>query len=186
MRTVLGLDLNGLWDFAAEGDGEIEVGLKDLGIRGLIIRLVGDQESVGVLRRWVGGLQAALAPHGRGPGWGQIGAEENRVFWADVLAALTFDALTKEQSEAVAAFLDAFIEEPTAAHVTVPDAPSFDEAARDRLLRLLSRTRRLRATLLWRPIAAILGWLEEPSDRRGFQPIQGQRIGVLSVMGNGL
>ena len=29
--------------------------------------------------RWVGGKQAQLAPHGRGPGWGDIGNEKLRI-----------------------------------------------------------------------------------------------------------
>lgn len=187
MRTALGFDLNGLWDFVAEGDGENPLVMKDLGIRGSIIRLAADHAEKDKPHRWIGGAQAALAPHGRGPGWGkEIGAVENRVFWADVLNAIVLDSLTRSQAEAVSVFLDALIDEPSSAHVAVPDAVSFDEPARDRLLRLLSQTRRLRATLLWRPIAAILGWTEEPADRLGFLPAPDMRIGVLSLMGGGI
>lgn len=187
MKSALGFDLNGLWDFVAEGDGENEPVLKDLGIRGSMVRLATDQAGTGKPNRWIGGPQAALAPHGRGSGWGkEIGAAENRVFWTDVLNAIASDTLTPAQSEAVNVFLDGLVDEPSSAHVAVPDAWSFDEPARDRLLRLLSQTRRLRATLLWRPIAGILGWLEEPLDRRGFQPAPGMRIGVLSLMSGGI
>ncbi len=187
MRNALGFDLNGLWDFATEGDGENEPILKDLGIRGSIVRLVAGQNVEVGTYRWIGGLQAALAPHGRGPGWGrEIGGAENRIFWADVLKAIASDCLTQEQAEAVTMFLDGLVEEPSSVHVAVPDAASFDEPARDRLLRLLSQTRRLRSTLLWRPIAAILGWLEEPIDHRGFQPEPDMRIGVLSLMSGGI
>lgn len=187
MRNALGFDLNGLWDFATEGDGENEPVLKDLGVRGSIVRLAAGQNVEAGACRWIGGLQAALAPHGRGPGWGrEIGAAENRVFWADVFDAIASDCLTKEQTEAVTMFLDGLVEEPCSAHVAVPDAASFDEPARDRLLRLLSQTRRLRSTLLWRPIAAILGWLEEPVDHRGFEPEPDMRIGVLSLMSGGI
>lgn len=187
MKTALGFDLNGLWDFVAEGDGDGEPILKDLGIRGSIIRLAADQPDTERPHRWIGGLQAALAPHGRGGGWGrEIGAAESRVFWTDVLNAIASNTLTPAQSEAVSVFLDGLVDEPTSAHVAVPDAGSFDEPARDRLLRLLSQARRLRATLLWRPIAAILGWLEEPVDRRSFQPAPSMRIGVLSLMGGGI
>lgn len=187
MKVALGLDLNGLWDFAAESDGEVDRILKDLGIRGSIVRLTGTHGGLTRSHRWIGGLQAALAPHGRGPGWGrEIGAKENRVFWADVLDAIASDSLTREQAEAATTFLDSLIEEPCSAHVAVPDAESFNESARDRLLRLLSQTRRLRATLLWRPIAAIMGLLDERADNRRFQPEQDLRIGVLSLMGGGL
>ncbi len=186
MTTAFGFDLNGLWDFAAASDGEPDSKpvLKDLGIRGSIIRLASGKAKAA---RWIGGPQAALAPHGRGPGWGEeIGGAENRVFWADVLNAVAADALTDTQAEAVRVFLDGLVDRPSTAHVAVPDAGSFDEHARDRLLRLLSRTRRLRATLLWRPIAAILGWLEAPADSRHFQPSPDMRIGVLSLMGGGI
>lgn len=191
MKPALGFDLNGLWDFVAEGDSDRdhdnETILKDLGIRGSIIRLAADHEHTDRPHRWIGGPQAALAPHGRGSGWGkEIGAAENRVFWTDVLNAIASDTLTSVQSEAVTVFLDGLVDEPSVAHVAVPDAGSFDESARDRLLRLLSRTRRLRSTLLWRPIAAILGWLEDPAGRGGLQPAPDMRIGVLSLMSGGM
>lgn len=180
MWTALGFDLNGLWDLAVKGDGEGEPVPKDLGIHGSIIRLAIDQT------KWVGGVQAALAPHGRGGGWGPIGEGENRVFWADVLKNVASGPLTEQQAEAVISFFNTFVEESTDAHIAVPDAPSFDEPARDRLIRLLFQSRHVRATLLWRPVAAVLGWLEEPADSRGFQPETDMRIGVLSVMGDGI
>lgn len=181
MSASLGFDLNGLWDFVAEGDGESDTLLKNLGVRGSIVRLQAEQN------RWVGGAQVALAPHGKGLGWGQIGAAENRIFLNDVLDRLAEDDAEATQAAAFGGFLEEQTKHADGAVFAVPDISNFDEAARDRLLRLLRHASRLRSTtLLWRPIAAILGWIKASAHARTFQPSEGLRIAVLSLMGSGI
>lgn len=62
-----------------------------------------------------------------------------------------------KQQDAVVCFLDRLVTQRGTGHVAVPDSMSFDEAERDRLVRVLSGTRYLHASLLWRSIAATLG-----------------------------
>ena len=181
MTLFLGLDLNGLWDFAAEGDENSSVVLKDLGIHGSLVRLMG----MGQIR-WVGGTQTAHAPHGKGAGWGRIGASDNRLFLKDILVQLTESDLKKEHADAFRSFLGDLARDTRSAVFAVPDVASFDEAARERLLRLLARSSRFRSILLWRPMAAVLGWLEGSAFRQGFPPSDGLRIAVLSLMGSGM
>ncbi len=180
MTALLGFDLNGLWDFVAEQERDSVMHLKDLGIHGSLVRLEMDPN------RWVGGQQAALAPHGKGDGWGQIGAKGNRIFLEKILGSLADGAPTGEHATAFESFLKTLAADAVEAVITVPDTPSFDEAARDRYLRLLQRAPRLRVTLLWRPVATLLGWLDEPTECRGFQPAHGMRIAVLSLMDKGI
>lgn len=180
MTSCLGFDLNGLWDFVADGDGVSDTLLKDLGIHGSLIRFLAEED------RWIGGAQAALAPHGKGSGWAKIGATENRIFLKEVLDTLARGLPGAAQSAAFQNFLEALAVDAGTAVFTVPDVPGFDEAARDRLLQLLARSGRLRSTLLWRPMAAVLGWLEEVTETQASHPSDGQRIAVISLMDTGI
>ena len=180
MTSFLGFDLNGLWDYVAEGDGISEILLKDLGIHGSFVRFLAEED------RWIGGAQAALAPHGKGQGWAKIGGAENRVFLEDVLSSLAQGPPEEAQAVAFQSYLEAVTADANAAVFAVPDIASFDEAARDRLLRLLARAPRLRSTLLWRPMAAVLGWIEESPEKRMIQLSAGMRVAVLSLMDSGI
>ncbi len=178
---LLGFDLNGLWDFAAEGEDHSEENLIELGVHSSIVRL----ESVDKVH-WVGGPQVARAPHGKGAGWGQIGAIENRIFVKNMLAELADGHLGKVHRSALKGFLEDLTRDARSAFFAVPDVASFDEGARDRYLQLLSHTTRLRPTLLWRPMAAVLGWLDAVQFDRAFAPSDGLRIAVLSLMPSGV
>jgi len=180
VTPLLGFDLNGLWDFVAESDEGHEAIVKDLGIHGSLVRPLADAG------RWIGGQQAALAPHGRGPGWGQIGAQGNRLFLLDLIHRFTTGNPSEEDSVAIQSFLETLVTNIAIGVFAVPDIPEYDEAVRDRFLHLLTRTPRLRSTLLWRPIAAMLGCLEYSSESRRFQPANGQSLAVLSLMDSGM
>lgn len=174
---LLGYDLNGLRDFTALGNESGERRITDLGIHGSLVRLAVDGD------RWMGGRQAALAPHGKGKGWGPIGDPANRVFVRDLLCGLSTGA-GDAHAEALVCLLDDFAGDAREAVFAVPDVPTFDEAARERLLSILDRSSKVRPTLLWRSIAAILGWLDEPFLSGGAQVREGMRVAVLSVMGD--
>jgi hypothetical protein len=180
MTSLLGLDLNGFWDFVAEGTDVGEVVLKDLGVHGSFIRIVVDPA------KWVGGSQAALAPHGKGPGWGKIGASENRISIQEMLDGLISAESRAEHVAAMSDVLASFADDVRSMVVAVPDVPTFDEAAQDRYLRLLRSSSRTRSSLLWRPMAAILGWLQDKATARGISLTDGMRLGILSFTGTGV
>ena len=68
--------------------------------------------------------------------------------------------------------------------VAVPDVPGFGEGARERLLRMMRDHSGLRPTLLWRPVAAVLGWLHDAQAQSA--PVDGKQVAVLSLMGSGV
>jgi len=165
MRRIVGLDLNGWRDFAARDWSPEDLEAKDDalriidgGIEGVAVRDLDD--------RWLGGPQAVLAPHGRGPGWGRIGAPARR----RPLAASLQAVLAGETGEAAATVLAASRALAVGAReivLAVADRPEMDERARAALLGATTlRGRRRR--LIWRPVATFLSALE-----RGVIPREG-------------
>ena len=176
MKPLAGLDLNGLWDWAAlhnEESGELL--LKDGGVNGSAVRLV-DKEC-----EFIVGPQTALAPHGRGEGWGELGAARYRIGIADCLDAVAEDAQTEEHSAALIALTNELVGEAPSLVAAVPDEQSFSEGARDRLLQTLRRTRSSAISLLWRPVAATLGWAADGSSPPD-GAVDGARVAILSIM----
>jgi hypothetical protein len=193
MRPAAGLDLNGLWDFAAVIDGEADDPqqrlLKDAGIDGAVIRLISDNS------RLIAGRQATTAPHGRGQGWtAPLGDADRRLRIADCLKAIrnaTADPLHQEALRAVVDQLAPDAGLAVFAVADVPDAEDADEDARDRLLSALRRASPARPTLLWRPIAAILAWLHADAASGtapavGERPRRGLRVAVVSMLRDGV
>src|ERR1700731_4708293 len=88
MRRISGLDVNGWKDVAARDWGleepeeqtELET-ILDGGLGSVAV-----QQTTG---EWIGGPQALLAPHGRGPGWGALGSAERRAPIAPLLEEFT-------------------------------------------------------------------------------------------------
>lgn len=182
MRPVVGVDLNGVRDAIAKHLGEQKSGEFDeneeidLGIRSSLIALRAQEG------RWLGGAQTAQAPHGRGAGWGAIGAESNRIDLLDLLNALAAGEPQPDMEKAVASALPDLIGDSELAVFAVPDAPNYDEAFRDRLLRILQSVVGLRPLLLWRPVAALLGWIAaSPAEARA-----SSSVAVLSLMADGV
>ncbi|MFZ1642155.1 MAG: hypothetical protein WAV07_12165 [Candidatus Contendobacter sp.] len=68
--------------------------------------------------------------------------------------------------------------------IAVPDTPAFDERARDRLLGGALRAG-VNASLLWRPVAALLGW-EETQSAADIRALHGQRACVLQLLPEGI
>lgn len=155
MRSAwTGLDLNGVRDFAArdwDPDSHLmlaEPHLVDGGAAGVAIR---DRDG-----RWIGGPQAALAPHGRGHGWGDIGHIDNRRLIVELLRGV-FDKVdvNDDGRAALGAAATSLTRGATHLVLTVPDLPAIDEAVQGRILGLFSARRRSRR-LLWRPVAIFL------------------------------
>ena len=64
MRSLIGVDLNGVNDRLGTFEEDGKEKCINLGVRGSMIRLEGQKD------RWLAGMQNEFAPHGRGPGWG--------------------------------------------------------------------------------------------------------------------
>ena len=179
MGALIGIDLNGIRDTLArcDGAGGAEPELVDLGVRSGFIRLQSGDDGV-----WLGGPQTELAPHGRGPGWGPIGVAEGRMDCLDILQEIQDGNPRDTTRQALGSALPGLLGKTDSAVFAVPDAPTYDEAFRDRFLGLLERVDGLRPLLLWRPVAALLGWMDtEPPEAR-----PGCRVAILSLMADGI
>jgi hypothetical protein len=154
-RRIVGLDLNGRFDLAARdwSEGEENEGLSKI----LILRGGTDATVVTTNdRRCVAGPLAALAPHGRGEGWGEIGARSRRRFLAHACDAVDLSPGAIEDLRAGADALARWSDEIIAA---VPDIEGFAEAEQGTMIGALTNQRR-RVRLLWRPVSIFLDLLE--------------------------
>lgn len=151
MRLV-GLDIAGWHDVAAR-DWDIdhadelgnELRIIDGGVGSVAVR---DKSE-----RWIGGPQAALAPHGLGKGWGELGGADRRVSIAECYDALILGR--DANRDAYAAALESLSRHAEEAILNVSDLPTTDEAARSRVLTTV-RGKLRRTRLLWRPVALFL------------------------------
>jgi hypothetical protein len=180
MRRMAGLELDGWLDYACRGwpaDGETasedDAELVEGNHASVIVSYQGTT---------IGGPQAVLSPIGRGGGWGAIGdpglrrsvAELWSVFlegnpapsWHADLRAAT-DALTRHAQDIV---------------FCIPDRLQMDEARQQAVLDALAGVKRPRVTLLWRPVAMLLGWLETA----GAQAREGMRVACLQQASDGI
>lgn len=178
MRRFVGYDLTGWRDIAArnwleqpgeetaEGSEQIVSG----GIGSVVVR-VGEAPGTDGL---IGGLQALRAPHGRGGGWGTVGAVDNRERVADLMV-VPGDHLAK-----ITAALRAMANPHDATAVlAIPDIGVFEEE-QEALLETLRRLRARRRLLVWRPVLACLVALD-----RGL--LEGaERVGIVSHDARGL
>jgi hypothetical protein len=119
-------------------------------------------------------MQALRAPHGRGPGWGEIGRLENRMQVTDLLRnPSAYQAEIASALEAMADSRSAF------AVLAVPDVPGFGENHQDALLNSMRKLRPRRSLLVWRPVLAILAALDLKL------PESAQLVGVVGHTGDG-
>ena len=183
MRALIGVDLNGAHDWLARfkdaGGQDSEEEILDLGVRGAMIRLRLRQPD---RRQWVADKQAETAPHGRGLGWGEIGKSENRLSFLEVLDGLRSGDADERVREALAVSLRSLVGDADRAVFAVPDIPACGEEFQDRLIDLLASATGRRPFLLWRPVAALLGYIRQHPDN--LQP--GDEVAVLSLMADGL
>ena len=176
MSGMAGFDVNGLWDWAAVRETETgEILFKDGGVNSAAIRLVEHPETLVV------GPQTVFAPHGRGPGWGMLGDAHSRIEISAALKALSVDAMEEDHEAALIALANELAADARFIVVAVTDDDSFNEGARDRFLHVLRRTRAPAVTLLWRTVAATLGWISQ-HERSSFAARGGLRVAVLSIL----
>jgi len=173
MRRLVGYDLNGWRDLAVRnwierpGDDPEEGGrhLVSGGVGGVVVS-VGEAPAGDA---FVGGVQALMAPHGRGGGWGPIGAAENRRRVIDLL-----DDPAANRPEIAVALRSMADPHGATAVLAIPDTGPYEEQ-QEALIAVLRRLRALRPLLVWRPVLACLSALE-----RGL--IDG--AGVVGVVGH--
>lgn len=149
-RRSVGLELNGCSDIAARdwsvsGEPLERVEYAAGGVESEAVKL----ETPGRGARWIGGPQAALAPHGRGQGWGALGAS---TFRKSLIGALRVPS-ESDNAHVVVAGVGALTRGADFVMLTVPDLPEFDEARQGALLKALAASRR-RVQLVWRSVAA--------------------------------
>ena len=125
MRSLIGVDLNGVNDRLGrlEEDGREEC--INLGVRSSIVRLTGQKE------RWLAGMQNEFAPHGRGPGWGGIGSGDNRVEMLKMLEVIRDSEPDERIRHAVTSSLPDLMGDSELAVFAVPDIPAYGEHFRD-------------------------------------------------------
>ncbi len=138
-------------------DGEETVGDEKEFVSGAVVHPAVVQTGENKERRWVGGAQAALAPHGRGGGWGDIGDRSRRKSVADLLS--------REDTPAVqlAAAISGLAFGARICAVSIDDHPARSEFLQERLLAAIAKGRLGRGLLVWRSVLSVLGCLSQES-----------------------
>jgi hypothetical protein len=168
MSTLVGIDLNGVLDCVAS--------LEQKNRYASVPPVVVTDTPQGTLT----GAEALLSPFGR-PGLAEtVGC---RVSVLELLRAL--DSADPEAPRQIGQHLHSLMpNENRAGVIAVPDIPTFNERARDRLLSGASQCG-VNASLLWRPVAALLGWGDDlnPKQLRG---LHRKRACVLQLLPEGI
>lgn len=182
MRKFSGYDLNGWCDRAARNwlvgpDGEEIIGDEEAFVSGAVVCPAVVQTGENKERRWVGGAQAALAPHGRGGGWGNIGDRSRRISVAELLS--------REETPAIqlAAALSGLAFGARICAVSIDDHPARSEFLQERLLAAISKGRLGRGLLVWRSVLSVLGCLSQ--DHPVFDAYNDLVVGVIGHVAEG-
>lgn len=175
---LVGYDLNGWRDYAAwsapaDDEDRSSTGGPQLtsgGVGGVVVKAF-DANGHHIQ---IGGMQAIRSPHGRGPGWGEVGAVDRRQAVADLLAA-PWDSEAKIEA-ALRGMVD-----PHGATVAmaIPDFSAY-ERQQEAFLRILGRLRPGRRLLVWRSVLCCLAALDRP------QVVADRLIGIISHDTRGL
>lgn len=194
---LAGIDLNGIHDYCMRSersdvpenrsesksketpDSDFKI---DGGAASVAVRIGGSGDA-----EVIAGPQAALAPHGRGPGWGEIGDKRRRIRIAEALSELEDPDVPPEgfYADAITAAVDTLAPDTDLAVFVIPDTDRFNERAQDKLLRILSRAAPRRMELLWRPIAVCLGLRDEIKVVQSEKPA-GIHVATLTALGKGV
>ena len=179
-KKLCGYDLNGWKDRAArnwtiEADGDEHIG--ETHITGSVLSpsivRIGDDTS----KHWIGGSQAALAPHGRGNGWGNVGKPERRK---------TLRSIFEDNSappEQLAASIIGLAHGAKFCALSIDDDPRTTERFQERLIEAMAKGKTGRCLLVWRSVLAVLGCLV--SETSSFDPEDGLMIGIIGHVSDG-
>lgn len=181
-RKLCGYDLNGWGDRAARNwcigpDGEESAGAGILQVTGAVLQPSVVRTGEGRGARWIGGAQARLAPHGRGGGWGDIGAPDRRATVRDLMAA------PQPATQPLAAALAGLASGARVCAIALDDHPARSEDLQEALLAAVAQGRLGRGLLVWRSVLAVLGCLAEEAD--WLAPDEGLTLGVINHVGEG-
>jgi hypothetical protein len=179
-RKLCGYDVNGWRDGVARnwvarpGDEE-EIG---------VVRIVEGAALPEVVRtgdgktdRWIGGAQADLAPHGRGGGWGQVGATNRR----RTVRSLIDDP--DVPPEWLAAAFTGLAQGASHSVIAIEDTEQTTETMQERLFAALERARSGKALLVWRSVLSVLQALN--TDALRSVVCDGATVGVIGHVGAG-
>ena len=158
LHRFVGYDLNGRRDMAARswlvqpGEEEQLEGtfVVSGGLNGAIVRV--DEERK---ERLVGGALARLAPHGRGDGWGAVGARDRRTSTHDLVLE------PGRHLDGLAVALNALGGGADVAVASLDDIPGVREAEQEAWLRAMRDVRNRRRLHVWRPVLAVLAAIED-------------------------
>lgn len=198
MTRPIGIDLNGLCDVSVN---DVATGiLRGGGVPSVLV--VQPRQNQGDPLQVIAGEEAAMAIEGRGWQWPNsarvIDLEHSqRVPLHHVLEALSEGSEiqaageTRSPTELLAAAIAGLAhphrsapEGERPAVITVPDNGRFLEEARQRLINAAVQSG-LTPTLLWRPVAALLGIEPLLNDNQVLQ-LSGKTVGVLSCLEDGV
>ena len=162
MKRLCGFDINGWRDFAIrnwhlrpregvrfDGYDLIEGGIDTASVK--VGSAVDGSES------WIGGAQAKFAPHGRGDGWGAIGALERRM---SIRSALEDCETTDIALDAITATNVALGRKCDVGVHSVDDTAATSEIFQERLLRAMSASKVRHRLLVWRSVLAVLNAIQ--------------------------
>lgn len=152
MKKLCGYDLNGWrdfasrnWHIASDGEESANDNTTEGGVVGSVVS-AGD----GKTTRLVGGAQAALAPHGRGGGWGELGKEDRRIPVRSLLISPDPSVLALSS-----AFSGMFVGAGIGV-ASIDDVADSSEILQERLLSALRRSKISTPLLVWRPVLSVL------------------------------
>lgn len=181
-RKLCGYDLNGWCDRAARNwcigpDGEEIAGAETVHFTGAVLQPSVVRTGDGRGARWIGGAQASLAPHGRGGGWGDVGAPDRRETVRALMAA------PRPATQPLAAALAGLASGARVCAIALDDHPARSEDLQEALLAAVAQGRLGRGLLVWRSVLAVLGCLAE--DTTLLAPDEGLSLGVINHVGEG-
>lgn len=172
MKKRVGFDLNGWYDLAdrnwqiTPGEGIEFGGPFEFfgGLGGAVVKI----DENGRDQRFLGGIQASIAPHGRGPGWGKVGEDRRHS------QVVTLLERPEDNVDALAASLSALAPGGKFTGIlSIDDTPDMRETAQEALLEALRRGGAQRGLLVWKPVLALLGALNID------QVAKAEKIGVV-------
>ena len=150
LKKAAGLDVNGWLDHVARNwsidlSGDEQIGDVLVGQAGPLTAVVKTGDG-----KWIGGKPADLAPHGRGGGWGQVGAADRRVFVRDLIEGKT------DSAQKLASAFTELARGATNTVLAIEDSGETTEQVQERLLAAMSIARLRNPALVWRTVLSTL------------------------------